>query len=297
MYKNIATQTLRKPLFKSGDLSVDVLRFDKIHRDISGNKWFKLRCHIEEARRQGKKGLVTFGGAYSNHLVATAAAAREHHLLSAGIVRGEETKPENESIKQMRAAGMQVLYVSREEYQRKDDIAANFLLANDDFYYIPEGGAGPAGIKGAAEMLEYAENDNYTHIICPVGTGTTMAGLIEASANHQQVLGISALKISDRVVNELTDYINLNTSKSNWTIIYDYHFGGYAKKTSELIQFMNNIFAEEHVPTDFVYTGKMFFAVYDLIRRNYFKPGSKLLLIHTGGLQGNRSLPQGTLVF
>lgn len=297
MYKNIATQTLRKPLLNPNGISIDVLRLDKIHRDISGNKWFKLKYHLEDAQRQGKKGIVTFGGAYSNHLVATAVMTRELHMRSAGIVRGEETFPENESIKQMKAANMQIIYVSREEYRDKDAIVQKFLATNDDFYYVPEGGKSVEGIKGAGEILDYADKNIYTHIICPVGTGTTMAGLVNASTNDQRVLGISALKVADTVSNELIDFINDNTHKRNWSMIYDYHFGGYAKRTAELIQFMNDIFREESLPTDFVYTGKMFFAVYDLIGHNYFEPGSKLLLIHTGGLQGNRSLPQGTLVF
>ncbi|MBL7699708.1 MAG: pyridoxal-phosphate dependent enzyme [Chitinophagaceae bacterium] len=278
-------------------ISADVLRLDKIHRDISGNKWFKLKYHLEEAMRLGKKGIVTFGGAYSNHLVATAVAAHEHRLLSTGIIRGEQTSPENESIKHMRAAGMQIVYVTREEYHHKDEIAARYLAEHTDFYYVPEGGRSAEGVKGAEEILSRAGNDNYTHIICPVGTGATLAGLINASAPHQQVIGISALKVANQNDNELAGFLHSNTLKNNWSINYGYHFGGYAKRTNELIEFMNALYLEEKIPTDFVYTGKMFFAVYDLVARNYFKPGSKLLIIHTGGLQGNKSLPEGTLVF
>lgn len=296
MYKNIVTQTLRKPLLNAMGISADVLRGDKIHRDISGNKWFKLKYHLEAAIKEGKKGIVTFGGAYSNHLVATAVAAQEHQLLSTGIVRGEETVPENASVKQMKDAGMHLIYVNREEYKNKELVIQQFLAAHNQYHYIPEGGQSPEGIRGAGEMLNSVHHD-YTHIICPVGTGTTMAGLVNASAGHQQVLGICALKITDTVSNELSEYISGNTNKQNWNIRYDYHFGGYAKKTPSLLSFMNELFQEEKVPTDFVYTAKMFFAVDDLARRNYFPRGSKLLLVHTGGLQGNRSLPAGTLVF
>lgn len=296
MYKNIATQTLRKPLPNAGGISVDVLRADKIHRDISGNKWFKLKYYLEDAVLQGKKGIVTFGGAYSNHLVATAVACREHNLLSTGIIRGEETFPENDSIRQMKAAGMQLIYVSRDDYERKDELAEKFLSANSQFYYVPEGGKSALGIKGAAEMLSYAGHE-YSHIVCAVGTGTTLAGLVNASQPEQQVTGISALKIGDRISNDIAAFISANTNKQNWLLNYDYHFGGYARKTNGLIQFMNRLFTEENVPTDFVYTAKMFFAVYDLIAQGYFNRGSRLLLIHTGGLQGNRSLEPGTLVF
>lgn len=296
MYINIATQTLRKPLLNANGISVDVLRLDKIHRDISGNKWFKLKYHLEEAIHLGKKGIVTFGGAYSNHLVAAAVAAREHHLLSTGIVRGEESSPDNNSIKQMKAAGMDILYASREKYQHKDDLAREFLTNHSGYYYIPEGGRSAEGVKGATEILNYAQH-HYSHIVCPVGTGTTLAGLINASTSNQHVIGISALKIENRLSNELTEYIGTIANKENWAVVYDYHFGGYAKKTNGLIQFMNTLFTDEEIPTDFVYTGKMFFAVYDLIAQNFFEPGSNLLLIHTGGLQGNLSLPEGTLVF
>lgn len=296
MYKNIVTQTLRRPLLNAAGISADVLRADKIHRDISGNKWFKLKYHLKEAIERGKQGIVTFGGAYSNHLVATAVAAREHRLRSTGIVRGEETFPENESVKQMKDAGMQLIYVSREEYRNKNEIIQRFMAANEHYYYIPEGGQSPEGIRGAGEMLNDAKSD-YTHIICPVGTGTTMAGVINASGNHQNVIGVSALKINDRVTNELSDFIKTNANKQRWILQYDYHFGGYAKKTGDLIAYMNAFYMEEKIPTDFVYTAKMFFAVDDLARRGYFPRGSTLLLIHTGGLQGNRSLPEGTLVF
>jgi D-cysteine desulfhydrase len=296
MYKNIVTQTLRKPLLKTWGISVDVLRLDLFHPDISGNKWFKLKYHIDDAIRSGKKGIVTFGGAYSNHLVATAVACREHKLAATGIIRGEQTFPENESVRQMRDAGMQLLYVSREEYTNKEELSKKFLSENSEYYCVPEGGQSAEGIKGAAEILDYAGKD-YTHISCPVGTGTTLTGIINASSPGQQVIGIPAIKISDRLSNDITEFIKANTAQKNFILSYDYDFGGYARKTPELLSFMNALFEQENVPTDFVYTGKMFYAVNDMLLKKVFPPGSKLLLIHTGGLQGNRSLPKGSLVF
>ena len=296
MYKNIATQSIRKPLHKTMDISVDVLRLDQIHPVISGNKWFKLKYHLEAAISENKKGILTFGGAFSNHLVATAVVCSENNLSSTGIIRGERSFPENDSIRQMKEAGMQIMYVTREAYKNKEVLARDFIATNQEYYYVPEGGQSAEGIKGAGEILSFAGND-YTHIISAVGTGTTLAGLINASSGQQQVIGICVLKIADTNANEIELFIKSNTSKNNYSIIYDYHFGGYARKTDPLIAFMNELYNYEQIPTDFVYTGKMFFAVDDLIRQNFFPRRSKLLIVHTGGLQGNRSLPAGTLVF
>ncbi len=296
MYKNIATQSICQPLHKSMDISVDVLRLDQIHPVISGNKWFKLKYHIDAALRENKKGIITFGGAYSNHLVATAMACSENNLSSTGIIRGERSIPENDSIRQMKEAGMRIIYVTRETYKNKEALAGDFIASNQEYYYVPEGGQSTEGIKGAGEILSFAGND-YTHILSPVGTGTTLAGLINASSDKQQVIGICTLKIADTHSNEIELFIKSNTLKNNYSLMYDYHFGGYAKKTDQLVVFMNDLYNCERIPTDFVYTGKMFFAVDDLIRQNFFPRGSKLLMVHTGGLQGNRSLPAGTLVF
>lgn len=296
MYKNIVTQSLRKPLHETMDISVDVLRLDLVDPAVSGNKWFKLKYAVSAALSSGKKGIVTFGGAFSNHLVATAVACQRNNLLSTGILRGEKTFPENDSINQMKAAGMQIIYASREDYKNKDQLITHFLFSNSDYYYVPEGGQSDEGIRGAGEILSCAGTD-YTHIICSVGTGTTLAGLINASSDYQQVIGIPALKIQDIDSNNIVSFIQSHTNKTNYTLLYDYHFGGYAKKTGELISFMNEFFVNEQIPTDFIYTGKLFYAVSDLISNNFFSPHSKLLVIHTGGLQGNRSLPAGTLVF
>lgn len=295
MYKNIATQSIRKPLHKSSRVSIDVLRLDLMHPDISGNKWFKLKHHLDAAVRDNKRGIVTFGGAYSNHLVATAVACKEKGLLSTGIVRGEETFPLNATVTQMMEAGMNLIYASREKYKNKDALIDEFLRSHNDYHYVPEGGQSIEGVSGAGEILSFAAG-NYSHIVCPVGTGTTLAGLINASGETQQVIGICALKIQDKP-NDIEKFIRANTNKNNYIISYDYHFGGYAKKTDELISFMNTLYINEHMPTDFVYTGKMFYAVYRLIENGLIPENARLLLIHTGGLQGNRSLPKGTLVF
>jgi D-cysteine desulfhydrase len=193
-------------------------------------------------------------------------------------------------------AGMMIIYASREQYKNKDELLHEFLTSHNDYHYVAEGGQSAEGIKGAGEILSFAPK-YYSHIICPVGTGTTLAGLINASSDEQEIIGVSTLKIEDIHNNEIETFIRSNTVKANFRIVYDYHFGGYAKKTSELLAFMNDLFINEQIPTDFVYTGKMFYAVSDMIDKGYFPEHSRLLLIHTGGLQGNRSLPAGTLVF
>jgi len=296
MYKNIATQSIRKPLHKTMDISVDVLRLDEIHPVISGNKWFKLKYHLEAALRENKKGILTFGGAYSNHLVATAVVCSENNLSSTGIIRGEESFPENDSIRQMKEAGMQIMYVTREAYKNKEVLARDFMATNQEYYYVPEGGQSTEGIKGAGEILSFAGND-YTHIISAVGTGTTLAGLINASSGQQQIIGICVLKIADTNANEIELFIKSNTSKNNYSIIYDYHFGGYARRNAQLIQFMNDLYSRTSISTDFVYTGKLLYGVLDLAQLNKFEPGTGILIIHSGGLQGNCSLPTGTLLF
>lgn len=295
MYKNIPTQRLRNPLHKSKGISVDVLRLDLIHPLISGNKWFKLKYHMAAALQERKTGLLSFGGAFSNHLVAMAQACSDQGLQAAAFVRGEDD-PNNDSLSMMRAAGMDLMFVSRHDYNNKDLLASRFLRDHPDFYLVPEGGQSAEGIKGAAEILSYAAHD-YSHIICGVGTGTTLAGIVNASSNDSVVIGICVLKTKNESDNEWLQYLSANTNKRNYRLSFKYHFGGYAKKDDQLLSFMNGFFELENIPSDFVYTGKVFFAVEDMIKNGDFQEGAKILVIHTGGLQGNQSLPAGTLVF
>jgi 1-aminocyclopropane-1-carboxylate deaminase len=296
MYKNIVTQTLRNPLHKAKRVEVDVLRLDLIHPVISGNKWFKLKHHIEAALQQKCTGLFSFGGAYSNHLVALAFACREQNLQSAAIIRGEQPKDMNHSLKQMKEYGMKLMFVSRESYKDKQKLTETFLSTNNNYYYVPEGGQSKEGIMGAGEILSHTIK-KYTHILCAAGTGTTLAGLINSSDETTTIGGVVALRTADENNNDLSRFLEANTTNNRYSLLYDYHFGGYAKKNEQLISFMNTFYLDENIPTDFVYTGKMFYAAEDLIRNDYFSMGSSILLIHTGGLQGNKSLPQGTLVF
>jgi 1-aminocyclopropane-1-carboxylate deaminase len=256
---------------------------------ISGNKWFKLQYYLEEAIEQNKKKIVTFGGAWSNHIVATAAACKMNDLLSAGIIRGEEPRHLSQTLIQAKDYGGQLHFISREEYSKKKVPAK---LQNDENFFVNEGGYGKKGAEGAAGILNYNKED-FTHCCCAAGTGTMMAGLIRAISAEQMVIGISVLKDD----HEKNVHSLLDNEPKKWQVIDEYHFGGYAKYKPGLIQFMNEFFSQTNIPSDFVYTAKLFFAISDLIKNNFFRPGSKLLLVHSGGLQGNSSLPKGTLIY
>lgn len=290
-FQNITTDFLTDPLFIEKNIEVAVLRLDKIHPVISGNKWFKLQFYLEEAKQLQKKTVATFGGAWSNHIVATAAACRQNDLNSVGIIRGEEPAELSATLRYARESGMQLFFISRDDYRNKKIPEA---LSKEGFYFIPEGGYGEKGAEGAATILNHCEKKYFSHYCCAVGTGTMMAGLIRASSNNQQVIGISILKNNL----ELEENIKaLDHGKENFRLFHNYHFGGYAKYNSGLIRFMNEFYLRNHIPSDFVYTGKLFFAIQDLIATNFFPAGSKVLIIHSGGLQGNSSLPKGTLIF
>lgn len=277
--------------------TVDVLRLDLIHPVISGNKWFKLKEYLKEAQLLNKKIILTFGGAYSNHIVATAAAAKKNELESIGIIRGEKPTVLSHTLKDAMNFGMNLFFVSRTAYKEKiipPEVFAHFK--EEEIYIVNEGGYGAKGVEGAKTILRLADFSSHTHILDVVGTGTTIAGLIESSYRHQSVIGISSMKNNFSLQYETEKFLS-EQNKQRLTLIHDYHFGGYAKYTQELIDFMNEWFKQTSIPSDFVYTGKLFFAVKDLIQKNYFPPESKLLVIHSGGLQGNLSLPKGTLIF
>lgn len=272
-----------------GGVQVFVLRTDKIHTIVSGNKWFKLRYYLEEARKLDKKRIVTFGGAYSNHIVATAAACKLYGFESTGIIRGE--KPENQSHTLMAAQqqGMQLYFISRQAYRLKEIPAA--LIAEEN-YFIPEGGYGELGAAGAATML--SESQQFDCVCCATGTGTMLAGLMNANTGGY-VLGFSILKNNKEAEKSVS--LLLSDKKKEVHINHQFHFGGYAKYDQELVNFMNELYTQTGIPTDFVYTAKLFYGVNSLIKGGYFNNCKKLLIVHSGGLQGNLSLPEGTLMF
>lgn len=274
-----------------------MLRLDLLHPVVSGNKWFKLKYHLQQAINEHCKGIITFGGAYSNHLVAAAWAAREAGLPVLGIIRGEQPRQLSPALKDMLEYGMQLRFVNRQSFADEAQTIAQLKKEYPQHFIIPQGGQSALGVQGAAEILQQAPMEQYTHIACAAGTGTMMAGIVQASLPQQQVIGISSIKTESADNNSITAFIEQYGSKRNYRLFTNYHFGGYARHTPALLQFMNQFYHEHGIPTDFVYTAKLFFAVNDLVLHDYFPAGSRLLLIHSGGLQGNRSLPEGTLTF
>ena len=283
-YQNVSIDN--KPL-----LSIDVLRLDKLHPIVSGNKWFKLQLQLQDAIKKKHTSITTFGGAYSNHIIATAFACQKMGLNCIGIIRGEEPKALNHTLLAATQLGMQLQFVTRELYAIKQQ-----LFTNSTMYYINEGGYAVLGANGIAEIYQWID-ESYTHIVCAVGTGTMMAGLIKGALPHQKIVGISVLKGNETLLQDVKALLNEPEKQKQFEIVHDYHFGGYAKHPQSLINWMNNLYQQHQLPTDFVYTSKLLFGVADLQKQGYFAANSKIMVIHSGGLQGNLSLPMGTLVF
>jgi 1-aminocyclopropane-1-carboxylate deaminase len=280
---NIDNQKINLPT----DFGVELFlkREDQIHPFISGNKYRKLKYNIEEAKCFGFETLLTFGGAFSNHIAAVASAGNTFGFKTIGIIRGDELEDkqdENPTLAFSENHGMQFKFVSRDDYKSKnsDGFIADLKNEFGDFYLIPEGGTNALAIQGCEEILK--ETDfKFDYICTAVGTGGTISGLINCSQPSQQVLGFPALKGSF-----LQEDISKFVSKINWKLHTDYHFGGYAKINLELIRFINEFKEKQKIQLDPVYTGKMMFGIFDLIQKGYFPKGSKILAIHTGGLQG-----------
>ena len=274
---------------------VDLLRLDLLHPIVSGNKWFKLRYYLADAQDQNKKTVASFGGAYSNHLVAMAYATKMLGLNSVGIIRGEAPKTFSPTLTEAISYGMQTFFVSRLDYAQKELIQNSYK--NKDWYFINEGGYGIKGALGAATILSTIDASSYTNIICATGTGTMMAGLIMAASPNQKVTGISVLKNNFSIQNEVEALLTDEDKNKQYEILHGFDFGGYAKHPPELIQFMNEQWLQSHIPTDIVYTGKLLFGITQLMNENYFGTNASILVIHSGGIQGNRSLSTGQLIF
>ncbi len=281
----VVTQEIQHSLFERHNVSLFIRREDQLHPQISGNKFRKLKYNLQSAREKGLKHLVTFGGAYSNHLLAMAIAGKAYGFITTGIVRGDELShswQDNPTLSQAHSAGMQFKFVSREEYRQRTEPA--YLRALDAelgrCYLLPEGGTNELAIKGCEEILAPSDH-RYDLICCSVGTGGTIAGIINTSRDSQRVLGFPALK-SDGLKKDICKF----TRKNNWELISDYHFGGYARVSPTLIRFINDFCESTGIPLDPVYTGKMLFGIYDMVSKGLFTPGSHILAIHTGGLQG-----------
>ena len=266
-------------------ISLVIKREDLIHPFVSGNKFRKLKYNLLQAKAENQSTLLTFGGAYSNHIAAVAYAGKENGFQTIGIIRGDELGDKIESnptLKFAQECGMQFEFVSRETYRLKTE--ATFLEQLQQqygaFYLIPEGGTNTFAIQGCEEILT-PDDASFDYVACAIGTGGTISGLINSVLPHQKVLGFPALK-GDFLQDEIRNFVR----QDNWELITDYHFGGYGKVTNDLIDWINRFYAQTQIPLDPVYTGKMVFGIVDLIAKNYFPENAKILLIHTGGLQG-----------
>ncbi len=281
--ENSVNQKLTLP--NTYGVSVCVKREDRIHPFISGNKYRKLKYNLQEAQQFGLDTLLTFGGAYSNHIAAVASAGKEYGVKTVGVIRGEELYSkikDNPTLSFAKEQGMQFKFVSRSDYRDKESITFidNLKQEFGEFYLVPEGGTNTLAVKGCEEILTEADNV-FDYICCAVGTGGTISGLINASGEHQKILGFPALK-----GDFLSDNISKFVAKKNWELITNFHFGGYAKINKELVDFINDFKSLQNIPLDPVYTGKLMFGVYKLIEKGYFKKNANVLVIHTGGLQG-----------
>ena len=286
----ISNQLIILPSLLNKNIQLTVKRLDQVHADISGNKWFKLKYNIKEAKNQGYKQLLTFGGAYSNHIYATAAAAKLSGLQSIGVIRGEENLPLNDTLAASQAYGMKFYYLSRSEYKEKKSLMVLEQLKAKfgEFYLIPEGGTNSLAINGTMEILD--QRDYEADIICSsIGTGGTLAGLLATAKATQQVWGFSALK-GDFIHQEIENLLleNQISPLCKYKVTSDFHFGGYAKYTQELVDFIQDFKSITDIALDPIYTGKMMYGILDLIQKGDIPEGSKILAIHTGGLQGIR---------
>lgn len=290
------TSVLEDAIFSEKEVALSMLRLDQVHEIISGNKFYKLIYFLEEAVRTSCKTIITFGGAYSNHLSATAYACKEAGINCIGIIRGEAPLLLSPTLSFCKSQNMQLEFITRTEYKSIEDLS--FINDLEKKYgkhlLIPEGGYSDIGAKGASLITRYFK-ETYSHVCLAVGTATTFSGILNGVGNKSKLIGFDILK-NRNDIEERLQFLKADPKK-NYEIVYDYHFGGYAKKTTELLEFMNNFYRKHSIPLDFVYTGKMMFGVYDLISKNYFPKGSKILCLHTGGLQGNQSLPISTLIY
>lgn len=282
-------QQLNDCLLRKKDITLVVKREDVLHEHVSGNKFRKLYYNVITAQDKGYDTLLTFGGAYSNHIAATAAAGNELGIKTIGVIRGDElgenlerTLSENPTLRFAVSQGMQLHFVSRKAYREKSkpEFITNLFQLFGNFYLVPEGGTNELAVKGTEEILT-PEDKEFDYICSAVGTGGTIAGLINSARPHQKVLGFPALK-EQFLHQNIAKYVN----SDNWELIRDYNFGGFAKIDKKLVDFINMVNSLHNLPLDPVYTGKMLYGIIDLIKKDYFPKGSKILAIHTGGLQG-----------
>ncbi len=280
---NIDVQEIKNDFLSKHNVQLYIQRDDLIHPEVSGNKWRKLKYNINEYFFRGCQSILTFGGAYSNHIAATAAVGKLFDIETHGIIRGEEVI--NPTLKKAKKDGMICHFISREEYKKKhqSEFVINLLYSLINPYVIPEGGANLLGLKGCAEIVKGFDFDVVT---CPCGTGSTLSGIISSLQGNQQAIGFPVLKGGDFLQKDITKNLELlKCHNNNWKLETNFHFGGYAKYRPDLIKFINEFWKENTIKLDPVYTGKAMYGLYCLIESGALL-GKKILFIHTGGLQG-----------
>jgi len=291
--ENTPLEEVKDPLLSERKISLLIKREDLNHRDLSGNKWHKLKYNLQEARKQGKNTLLTFGGAYSNHIYATAAAGKIFNFKTIGIIRGEEHLPLNPTLSFAKDNGMKLYYLDRTSYRQKNspEIINQLQEKFGDFYLLPEGGTNEFAVKGCSEIIGKI-NIDFDHVCCPCGTGGTLAGLISGLNGKNFALGFAVLKGASFLKENVQSLLqnSNNNSLQNWDINLDYHFGGYARMDSDLLDFVKRFTSLTKIPLEPIYTGKMLFGIYDLAAKGFFKQGSQIIVVHTGGLQGLKGL-------
>lgn len=282
-------QPLNKFWYQNKVAGLDMLRLDLLHPVVSGNKWYKLRLNVQHAIDHGFKTIVTSGGGFSNHLIATAFTAKRFGIKSVGIVRGKYNVL-TPTLQACVAEGMELIFVTQEDYKNnhQPEWAANIVAHFDEIMIIPEGGANEWGRAGAGLLNRFIKED-YTHIIVSVGTGTTLTGLRSKTNTRQHILGFAPMKKGTYLKDDISTHLAPEKNK-NWQLFDEWHFGGFGKWNSELLVFMNDFYKENNIPLDIVYTSKMMYGVREMLLNNSFSSCDKLLCIHTGGLQGNISV-------
>lgn len=281
-------QKIDNQLTKMKQVQLLIKREDLNHPTIQGNKFRKLKYNLAKAKTEKHEKILTFGGAFSNHIYAVAAAGKAFDFQTIGVIRGERITPLNPTLQFAEANGMYLHFVSRSAYRNKydSDFMQDLNAKFGDFFLVPEGGSNELAVKGCAEIVEEIDLD-YDYICSAVGTGGTLAGLIVGANNRGKVLGFPALKGGDFLQKDITKLLGERAENyQNWELITDYHFGGYAKFKPELIDFINNFRRQFDIPLEPIYTSKMLFGIFDLIDKDYFKKGSTIVAVHTGGLQG-----------
>ncbi|GLY06752.1 1-aminocyclopropane-1-carboxylate deaminase [Actinoplanes sp. NBRC 101535] len=281
------------PILAERQVQLFMKRDDLIHPTIPGNKWRKLKYNIAAARNAGAHSILTFGGAYSNHIYAAASAGKIFGFRMIGVIRGEEHLPLNDVLRHAVDCGMEITYLDRPSYRDKyaPEVLAPLRERYGDFHLLPEGGSNCHAIRGVAELVDELDTE-FDHIVCPMGTGGTLAGIITGLQGRAQVLGVSSLKGGTFLYDDVRALLSTcgTPDPGNWSVLLDYHFGGFAKHTAELDAFIAGFRKRHGIPLDFVYTGKMMYGIFDLVKQGHFPAGSRIVAVHTGGVDTSRKV-------